>query len=101
MIAQADRLGIVRRDIVEASLRRLGAADAGVAAAVVGAGRPILAIAGRFVGCRAIGLSRRVFTLAVAVKQRIAFEFRLDISREVEVGELQQLDGLHRLRRHH
>ena len=43
--------------------------------------------------------------LSVAVsdpfQQRIALEFPLHIGREVQIGELQQLDGLHQLRRHH
>ena len=34
-------------------------------------------------------------------EQRIAFELRFHIGGEVEIGELQQLDGLHQLRRHH
>ena len=36
-----------------------------------------------------------------AIEQRIAFEFGLDIRDQIEVGELQQLDRLHQLRRHH
>ena len=35
------------------------------------------------------------------LQQRIALELALHISRKVQVGELQQLDGLHQLRRHH
>ena len=36
-----------------------------------------------------------------ALQQRIALELPLHIGGEVEIGELQQLDGLHQLRRHH
>jgi len=35
------------------------------------------------------------------LQQRIALELALHVSRKVQVGELQQLDGLHQLRRHH
>ena len=38
---------------------------------------------------------------AARLEQRIALELGVDIGDEVEVGELQQLDGLHQLRRHH
>ena len=36
-----------------------------------------------------------------SVEQGVALQFGLDIGDEVEIGELQQLDGLHQLRRHH
>ena len=36
-----------------------------------------------------------------ALQQRIALELAFHIGRQVEIGELQQLDGLHQLRRHH
>ena len=41
------------------------------------------------------------FALARALEQGIALELAFHIADEVEVGELQQLDGLHQLRRHH
>ncbi len=37
----------------------------------------------------------------VAIKQRISLELLLDIGGELEIGELQQLDGLLQLGRHH
>jgi len=46
-----------------------------------------------------IGVAR--LRLARALQQRIALELALDVSGKIEVGELQQLDGLHQLRRHH
>ena len=39
--------------------------------------------------------------LAGALQQRIALQFAFHIGGEIEIGELQQLDGLHQLRRHH
>ena len=36
-----------------------------------------------------------------ALQQRIALELALHIGGQIETGELQQLDGLHQLRRHH
>ena len=43
---------------------------------------------------------RRV-ALRHALQQRIALELAVDIGNEIQVRELQQLDGLHQLRRHH
>ena len=45
--------------------------------------------------------ARLALAFAGAVEQRIALELVLHIGHEVEIGELQQLDGLHQLRRHH
>src|SRR6516225_4046982 len=39
--------------------------------------------------------------LSQAFEQRIALELPLHVGGKVEIGELQQLDGLHQLRRHH
>ena len=47
------------------------------------------------------GFGRRRLGLGAVVEQRIALEFRFHVGGEVEIGELQQLDGLHQLRRHH
>ena len=44
---------------------------------------------------------RRLGTVAGALQQRIALQFLLDEGRKVEIGQLQQLDRLHQLRRHH
>ena len=50
---------------------------------------------------RAIGLAWRRFVLGTAVEQRIALEFGFDIGHQIEIGELQKLDRLHQVRRHH
>jgi hypothetical protein len=52
---------------------------------------------------RGFATGRASFALAFSrsLEQRIALEFALNISGQIEVGELQQLDGLHQLRRHH
>ncbi len=52
-------------------------------------------------GFRLGGLGRRVVAIAGALKQRVFFQLGVDVSRKVKAGELQQLDGLHQLRRHH
>ena len=44
---------------------------------------------------------RRFDALAGPLQQRIALQFFLDKGRKVEIGQLQQLDGLHQLRRHY
>ena len=36
-----------------------------------------------------------------ALEQRVLFELPFDIGGQIQVRELQQLDGLHQLRRHH
>ena len=41
------------------------------------------------------------FGFGAGVEQGIALKFGFDIGDQVEIGELQQLDGLHQLRRHH
>ena len=48
-----------------------------------------------------MGLGDRRVVVVGALEQRVAFEFALDIGRQIQAGELQQLDGLHQLRRHH
>ena len=52
-------------------------------------------------GLRLARLARLARALAGALQQRIALEFAFHIGRQIEIGELQQLDGLHQLRRHH
>ncbi len=60
-----------------------------------------LAIHHRLVrGRRAFRLDSRL-GLGAAVEQRVLLELGLDIGDQIEIGELQQLDGLHQLRRHH
>ena len=44
---------------------------------------------------------RRLGALAGALQQRIALQFLFHEGRKVEIGQLQQLDRLHQLRRHH
>src|SRR5262249_59078152 len=43
----------------------------------------------------------RSVEFASSLEERIAFELPFDICGKIEVGELQQLDGLHQLRRHY
>src|SRR6266568_890602 len=56
---------------------------------------------------RGLEIGRAPLSLALAValagllEQRIALELVVDIGGEIQIGELQQLDGLHQLRRHH
>ena len=45
--------------------------------------------------------NRRLCAVAGALEQRISLQFLLDEGRKVEIGQLQQLDRLHQLRRHH
>ena len=52
-------------------------------------------------GSRFGGLGRGFVAVAGALEQRIFFQLGVDVSRKVKAGELQQLDGLHQLRRHH
>ena len=55
-------------------------------------------------GCRLLGRLGRAAVAVVfagALEQRIALELPLDIGGQIQVRELQQLDGLHQLRRHH
>ena len=47
---------------------------------------------------RLVGLALPVVR---AFKKWIALEFGVHMGRQIKVGELQQLDGLHQLRRHH
>ena len=63
--------------------------------------RARLGIGRRIVAGRGLGLGVALLGLGVALQERVALELALDIGDEVEVGELQQLDGLHQLRRHH
>ena len=59
----------------------------------------------RLVACLAcvvgLGGRRRLLVAADALEQRILLEFGFDIGGKIETGELQQLDGLQQLRRHH
>ncbi len=53
-----------------------------------------------------LGLGRRrglgrILPFARALQQGIAFELLFDIGRQIQIRELQQLDRLHQLRRHH
>src|SRR5262249_60501838 len=86
------------RNIVEVGARLFRGCSA---AAVTPARRPI-----RRRGVRrgfTIGYAPLPFpiTLTHPVEQRIALELPLHIGGKIEIGELQQLDGLHHLRRHH
>ena len=50
---------------------------------------------------RRFARDRRLGAVAGALQQRIALQFLLDKGRQIEIGQLQQLDRLHQLRRHH
>jgi hypothetical protein len=61
---------------------------------------PALAVLGA--GLRRLGLGRRLGGRAVvALEQRILLQLALDIGRELQIRQLQQLDSLLQLRRHH
>ncbi len=94
---------IVREHVFELGAQPLfhrGAAGFHVLADPVGGPGAVLLALGR--GAFRLGGGRRRLILALgALEQRIAFELALDIGGEIEAGELQQLDGLHQLRRHH
>jgi len=47
-----------------------------------------------------LGLRHRFSVVGALVEQRVALEFAFDIRDEIEIGELQELDRLHELRRH-
>ena len=49
----------------------------------------------------AIGLAPIFRAVPGALQQRVALELPLHIGGKIEIGELQQLDGLHQLRRHY
>ena len=85
------RLGGVREDVLDAGvegvLDRRGAVHLGGFTGRFGGGfLALVAFRGAFAG---------------ALQQRIALQFAFHIGGEVEIRELQQLDGLHQLRRHH
>ena len=52
-------------------------------------------------GCRRDWVRHVGLVVICAFQQRVTLKLGIDIGDEVEVGELQQLDGLHQLRRHH
>ena len=95
--ARADRFGFIGGRVVE---RAVAARFAGL---IVASRRAVIArlvAEGCGLGWRG-GVARGRFVIGAVVEQRIALEFRVDIGRQVEIGELQQLDGLHQLRRHY
>ena len=79
-----------RRPYREGSAAAVVAITAGIAG--IGEFGPF---GGRFARDRGFG------AVAGALQQRIALQFLLDEGREVEIRQLQQLDRLHQLRRHH
>ena len=50
---------------------------------------------------RRFARDRRLGAVAGALKQRISLKFLFDKGRKVEIRQLQELDRLHQLRRHH
>src|SRR5262245_35338175 len=93
-------VGVGGRHVVELGCRPLrGRGAVGLAATLGPIGHGSLPLRRR----RALGRPPLAvaFALPGALKQRIALELSLDIGGKVEIGELQQLDGLHQLRRHH
>ena len=42
----------------------------------------------------------RIGILAAALEQRVLLKLAFHVGGQIEIGELQQLDGLHQLRRH-
>jgi hypothetical protein len=100
--ARGDRIGLVESigegriaSIVGDGTRFAGVIALPVDAAGLGSRRAITLGPG-------LGSRRRGVTLAVpgALEQGIALELGLHVGGEVQIGELQQLDGLHQLRRH-
>ena len=68
----------------------------------VAIGRARIPVAGIFAPLgRRLARNRWLGAVTGALKQRIALQFLLDEGRKVEIGQLQQLDRLHQLRRHH
>ena len=113
-------LGVARRgfgrffgkDVVEPGIE--GLFDFGAAAEIglhpiLGAGLGALTIAaaittvgiGKLAAFGRLARHRRFAVFIGAVEQRIALQLLLDIGREVQIRQLQQLDRLHQLRRHH
>ena len=83
------------------SARHIGTLGAGILA--IGGGR-----IGRIVRSgifaplrRRLARHRGLGTVAGTLQQRISLQFFLDKGRKVQIGQLQQLDRLHQLRRHH
>ena len=75
-------------------IARLGAAFVAIALGIAGIGEFSLFRDG-------LAPDRRFGAVTGAFQQRIALQFLLDEGREVEIRQLQQLDRLHQLRRHH
>ena len=78
--------------------RHLGALGAGILAI----GRAGIVGIGKFGPLRRrLARHRGLGAVAGALQQRISLQFLLDKGRQIEIGQLQQLDRLHQLRRHH
>jgi hypothetical protein len=94
--ARERRIGIGGTDVVDV--------EGGLICGCVG-----VSMRGRLhpVGCSGLRRDVRLGDISGSVdfsrslEQRIAFELPFDICGKIEVGELQQLDGLHQLRRHY
>ena len=104
--ARARVTGIVRKHVVQPSSQAFldgTAARFKIVADRLEGSVPVLLRA----RCQALGFTRALVSLhrrvafARTLKQRIALQLILDIGRKIETRQLQQLDGLHQLRRHH
>jgi hypothetical protein len=94
------RLAGIGKDVLDRSVERVldrrRAVDVGFCPLVLGRfargiSEGIRGVLARLRGLLALG----------ALQQRVALQFTFHIGRQIEIGELQQLDGLHQLRRHH
>ncbi len=125
--ADAGPFGIARRLGRRGALRGLARVvgkyvfEIGVHLVLDGAAAGFQLAAEPFVGARAIAFNRRTlafrfgcgldsrrlvgraraFGVLDALEQRIALELGLDIGHQIQVRQLQELDRLHQLRRHH
>jgi hypothetical protein len=92
--ARARRIGVLRRSVVE--LHRPGRGRRTILSPPFEGGRRLA------LPLRIGNFGRRLLPIGVVgtFQQRIAFELTLDIVGQVEIRQLQQLDGLHQLRRH-
>ncbi len=77
-----------------------GAAGLHVLVVPIGSASAVLLALGG--GAFRLGGGRRRFVVVTgALEQRVFFELDFHVGGEIKAGELQQLDGLHQLRRHH
>ena len=97
--ARRRRIGVGGRNIVELGTGLLGGC---AVISSVAACQPIGGGTAQNRRCVAAGRwpIRVALAISRSLQQRIALEFALHVGSEVQIGQLQQLDGLHQLRRH-